>query len=377
LAEKGLPDKQSNEADEGTFAHEVGQHALRHALNLDVIDQLLGREVPDDMKKHVQNYVDGVRSMTEGATFIDYEVKVQLDDVLKVPDEWGTSDVVALVGNELHIHDLKYGKGVPVYAEDNSQLKIYALGALSLVELFGEVETIRLVIHQPRIHGVDEWTISLADLLKWQGQLQFRVEYARNLLTGRIEPKDEDYVPGEKQCRFCKARGGCKKLQDYVMRTVADDFEDLDETKIKSEMASKEGIQFSKALEALPLIQIWVSEAKAAALRYAKSGGVIPGFKMVIGKAGPRKWTNLDEVMEVMKSTRLKKEIMWKMTLQTPTQIEKALKNNPKKWERFEPYITRTEPSPTVVVNSDKRPVYVPVADNDEFENLEGDNDGN
>ena len=116
------------------------------------------------MVEPVLTYVNTVRYMTEGATAIQFEQQIDLSEVLGIPEQFGTGDVIAILENELQIHDLKYGKGVKVFADKNWQLILYALGALEEALLIADIDHVRLVIHQPRLNHSSEAVYTVEEL---------------------------------------------------------------------------------------------------------------------------------------------------------------------------------------------------------------------
>ena len=121
----------------------------------------------------------------------------KLDYSCFVPEGFGTGDLVIVADKMLDVVDLKYGKGVAVSAEDNPQMKLYALGALKLFDSLYDIETVRMSICQPRLESISSGEIDAEELLAWgRDELASRAKLA-------FEGKG-DFYPGE-HCRFCKA----------------------------------------------------------------------------------------------------------------------------------------------------------------------------
>jgi hypothetical protein len=237
--EAGYPDKGSDFADEGTAAHFLASECLEgeHDAALFIGQHILvdggatmwaGPEgthtVDREMAGHVQKYIDKVRENAAGGElFVEQRLPIFGGSGV---DQFGTSDSVIIVGRRIVIIDLKYGKGVQVFAEENEQLMLYALGALDEHGLLQEFDEVVLAIHQPRIDHYDEWVTTPAALREFE---QRAIAGAKDALHIVI-PGALSLIPGEKQCRFCKAKGGCPALRDKVLATVAGDFEVVTES---------------------------------------------------------------------------------------------------------------------------------------------------
>jgi hypothetical protein len=369
--EAQCPDTSSAFADEGTAAHELAAMALEArndtAAYLGRVIKVGEREftVGDEMAANVQTYIDTVRSFAQapGAELL-VEQRVEFSEQIGVPESFGTSDAVILVGDELQVHDLKYGKGVKVDAEENEQLMLYAIGALNEFGMVADFERVRMVIHQPRLGHVSEWACTTLELAAFAGQARQRAEHAINCI--RIELDEaEDLKPGEKQCRFCKAKATCPALAQKVV----DEFTTLPEEEIKTVEADA----LAAGMAQVELIESWCKAVRAEAERRLLAGQDVPGFKLVEGRRGARRWANEKDVETTLKGMRLKHEQMFDYSLISPTTAEKLHKAEvlgPRQWATLQELITQAEGKPSVAPASDKRPALqvTPVAD--EFESL-------
>jgi hypothetical protein len=379
--EATCPDKSSKFADEGTAAHELAAWALESGNDARAY---LGRiidvdgnefEVDEDMAANVQIYLDNVREYAAGHELM-VEQRVEFSDVVGVPESFGTSDAVILTsgGEEIQVHDLKYGRGVKIDAEENEQLMLYALGALNEFGMVGNFKRVRMVIHQPRLQHVSEWDCTVEDLAAFAGRARTAAAKCIEIVDTQIHGP-EDFAPGEKQCRFCKAKATCPALARQVEQTVGADFEDLEVTKARVTLF-KEDAPFIKPsiiashLEAVDLIESWCKAVRAEAERRLLAGEDVPGFKLVEGRRGARKWTNEVEVEAVLKSMRVKHEDMYDYSLISPTTAEKLAKSEvigKRQWPRLQEFITQADGKPSVAPASDKRPALVTTAVADDF----------
>jgi hypothetical protein len=371
--EKGQPDGGSSFANEGTAAHELAQMALTANRDADAfIGQVIEVEgdrftVDDEMAANVQVYLDTVREMI-GDGELMVEQRVAYHGPLGVDEglAFGTSDAVILRDDELIVVDLKYGRGVPVTAEENEQLMLYALGALEEFGLAYTFSRFRLVIVQPRNGGVSEWTIDLADL-------QTFADYAKLQALRALSPmqSDEDLVADEKQCRFCKAKAVCPAIERGISFAVLGDFDDLTVETVQTAVDDVDKL-FSTALgrklAAVPLIEEFCKAIRARAELELQQGRAVEGFKLVEGRRGRRQWSDPEEAEALLKSFRLKTEEMFDLSLISPTTAEKLAKAGtigPRQWPKAKALITQPEGKPSVAPDDDPRPALNPADDFD------------
>jgi hypothetical protein len=357
-AEKDLPDVTSKYAEEGTKAHEIAA-----ALLLGQTAEIEA-EPAEDLLSAVQHYVDTVQA-TVASLDGHLIVEQQVDYSLYAPagmDARGTLDSAVISNDVLVICDYKHGRGVPVFATDNPQLRAYALGVHSLYGLAYDYERVRLEIHQPRIGNHSTEELSVAELERWGH------EVLRPGLEATLDP-DAVRVAGD-HCTFCKARGSCQRLAEFVEETVTAQFDDL-----TVEPAQATGlISIGVALSRLDTIETWIKAVRETALQKLAAGIDIPGWKRVAGRRGARQWTEEKTAEETLKAMRLKVDEMYNFEVKSPTQIEKLLKDaSPRRWAKLQPLIVQKDGSPTLAPASDKRPALPATAA--QFEDLSNTND--
>jgi hypothetical protein len=165
--EEQFKDEESGYAAEGSASHALAEHLIRRHLK-ERTKRPVSNYYSDELLEAVDEYVSFVIGEIEGAKRIctapvfSVEQRVDISDY--VDDCFGTVDMAIVTDTVAHIIDLKLGKGVPVYAEENPQLMIYGLGILGMAELLYDVETVRLTIFQPRLNNSSTWDISPDDL---------------------------------------------------------------------------------------------------------------------------------------------------------------------------------------------------------------------
>lgn len=385
ILEKNIADTSSVHADEGTAAHFLASECLERDRNAaDFLDCFIvvkngnaawdnenaetrtGFCVDLEMSENVQKYLDAVRSQADGNDLL-VEQRVNFSDFIDTENAFGTGDAIIIGQSEIQVHDLKYGRGVKVDAENNEQLKLYALGALSDFGMFGDFTHARLVIHQPRLNHVSESVVSIEDLYDFAHRAKNTVQMIKAIDAGTAIFEAKDMLnPGEKQCHWCKAKATCPALIEHVIETVAGEFDDLStcdlEVEIKQaveDVPQHENQLLAKLYAALPLIESWSKAVAEAVSSKLHSGERVPGYKLVQGRAGNRTWANAEDAEQVLKNMRLKVEEMYDLKLISPTNAEKLQKAGvigPRQWTKVQDLIVRPEGKPTVAHESDKRP---------------------
>lgn len=358
-AESGLPDTSSKYAAEGTAAHELASKCLELDANAEaVIGDTISVDgfdfiVTAEMAHHVNDYCKLVREYAEGGQLL-VERRVDFSEAIGVPNSTGTSDAIIIHPDRITVIDLKYGLGVKVDATENEQLQLYALGALHDYGMMGDFGEIVMVVHQPRLNHVSEWSVPAAKLEEFR-------ENARLAAIEALDNRNPRREPGEKQCRFCKAKATCPALQAEISGTVGgvaspSDFADL---------AVAEEDELSRAMARVELVEQWCKAIRAEVERRLLAGEAVAGFKLVEGRRGNRAWTDEAAVEKLFKSFRFKKEEMYDFKLISPTKAEKLLKANPGRWEKINALTSRGDGKPSVAPVTDRRPALA-VSNSDE-----------
>lgn len=393
ILEKDFPDSSSEHAELGTAAHFLASECLEQGK--DATD-FLNRQIylvngvahwwerPEtinistfytvdlEMTENIQKYLDAVRSQSEGNQLL-VEQRVSFGSRIGSDNAFGTADAIILTADEIQVHDLKYGRGVKVDATGNEQLNLYGLGALEEFGMLGEYKQIRKVIHQPRIGHHSEEVVTIAELEEFEQEVKKGVAHIRALEIGledgdggAIADFEGSFNPGEKQCQWCKAKAVCPALANHLMETMLGEFENLDEVELQTavpeataQIVSYENDRLSKFYAAIPLFENWIKAIDVAVHEKLHAGEVIPGFKLVEGRKGSRKWSDDKEAEELFKSMRLKTEQMYDLKVISPTTAAKLQKENvigPRQWSKVEALITQNDGKPTVAAESDKHP---------------------
>ena len=220
--EATFPSTSSVYADEGTLAHEIAELKLRKYY-VEPMSQRTFNTRMNKLKRHelYQAEMDGYTDV-----YVEYLQKITLalpvqpcvaieervDFSQFVPDGFGTVDGLIIAGTTLYITDLKYGKGVLVSAENNSQMKLYALGALMTYNFLYGIKDVHMAIIQPRLDNISEFHMTSDELLAWGESIK---ETAQKAHAGEGE-----FIPGS-HCKFCKAKATCRARAEQY-KNVAD-----------------------------------------------------------------------------------------------------------------------------------------------------------
>lgn len=465
--ERGMVDRSSEFADEGTAAHFLFEQCLNEGKDakdfqgtrIKVKDGVTefhqngAFSVGLDMIGPMQKALDYVRAVADGATiyteqklsishitgehwhkvtgavcfltdvgnYVDFDTR-EIYTADDVEPATGTTDVWIIKGRVAHSIDLKWGMGVQVFAAENEQQEMYTDAGLQEFDFLGEVEEIHLHILQPRLKHFDEHVMT-------RGELQDRIQRIREAseciaFTPAAELKA---TPGEKQCKFCKAKATCEENRDHLLGTVVEGFVDLDKGFVKVEMPQAEKLlaqafgvkpaaitfheeaeqddenemhvdahftvkkpnirpsleeaeaklvdasdeRLATLMDAADSLEGFVKAVRAETERRLLAGKFTdPRYKLVEGRQGARSWTNEAEAEATLKAMRLKVDQMYDFKLISPTTAEKLLsETNKRKWAKLQPLIGRSDGKPSVAPASDKRPA-LSIAIAEQFEDL-------
>lgn len=349
--EKFFPKDASPMAAEGTAAHALGEYKLRKVLGQKVkrptsdFDNDDMEAYTDDYCSYVMEEFQKVKLSHPGATVL---IEQQLDFSKYVPDGFGTGDCIIIADGLMHIIDFKYGKGVRVAAENNPQMKLYALGALNNYSmLYNHLATIDMTIFQPRIGNVSTWSLETDALLHWaKTELKEKAELA---LNGQGVVKYGPWL----QFSNCNA----------VLRVRYNQYKKLQALQLKSpHLMSNEEIE--EVLANIDDLIKWANQVKAYAQDLTiNHGKQWAGFKVVEGRS-IRKYKDEAKVAQVAEANGFTD--IYLQSLLPITKLEKVM--GKKKFdELLGPYIYRPAGKLTLVPNSDKRPAVDTTNAQDEF----------
>ena len=348
-------DNESSAAAEGTAAHALAEHKLRKALKMRSKKPISPFDC-DEMDEYTDAYVDFVLEQLELAnqTCSDPLVLIEqhLDFSKYVPDGFGTGDCIIISDKTLHIIDLKYGMGIIVNSEQNSQMMLYSLGALEIYDSLYDIDEVSMTVFQPRRENVSTWTIPTDELRDWaENELKPKAELA---FKGEGE-----YCPGD-WCTFCRAAVKCRARAEEKLKLAQSEF------RLPPLLSDGE---IEDVLGKLNDITKWANDLLAYATDAAVNHGKEwSGYKIVAGRS-VRKFKDEDTVADVAKANGYKD--IYRQSLITLTEFEKLM-GKAKFNEVLGDLVYKPPGKPTLVPVTDKRPALnVSSATNDFNEIME------
>ena len=349
VAAEAYEDQTSEFAAEGTLAHEVAEFIAGNHFEVephdrwvqDVRNYLNNQDITKEMVEHATTYHEYIMEQIKGPAH-SMLTEQRVDFSAWVPDGFGTCDCILIEGDTLTIIDYKYGKGVAVSAENNPQMRLYALGALNDFGLAYDVTTVCTHIYQPRIGNISTETLTVEDLLTW-GEKEVK-PIAQKAAKGK-----GTYKAGA-HCTFCPHAGRCRALNKACKEYV--------ETHgLRVGIPILAPHEVAEVLEMEPLISLWLKRVKAQAMTSMLDGQDVPGFKVVEGKLGNRKWTDELQVAKVLETEGYSAEDYTETKLLSPAGIDKLV-GKKKAAELLVGLTEREAGKPTIAPATDKRPVY-------------------
>ena len=343
-------------AKEGTAAHALSEHKLKKALRIRS-KRPTSEYDSDEMEECTDAYVDFIMEQVELArkscTDPIVLIEQRLDFSCYVPDGFGTGDCVIISDDRLHIVDFKYGMGVLVDAEDNPQMKLYALGALEIYDSLYDIKEISMTIFQPRRENVSTWTVPVEELKAW-------AEEELKPKAAKAYQGEGEYMPGP-WCTFCRASTRCRARADENLKLAQMEF------KMPPLLTDSE---IEEVLTILPDLTKWANEITAYATDAAVNHGKEwHGFKVVEGRS-VRKYKDENAVAEKAVISGYKD--IYRKSLIPMTEMQKLM-GKTKFEEILGNLIYKPPGKPTLVPNSDKRPaINVADAKNEFNEIMEG-----
>lgn len=350
--EQNYENRTSEYAAEGTLAHELGELGLKHNLgeistrkyNSEVkkieANELFTKDMPDYVEMYVDTCMEKVSEAKAKTPDALFKIEQRLDFSEWVPEGFGTGDFVIIADGTMEICDLKYGKGVPVSAVSNKQMRLYALGAIAEFSFLYDIEKVKMTIVQPRLDSISTDELLVEDLLKWAE------EFVKP--TAELAFKGEGEFCAGEHCGFCRAKSVCKaradknlELAKYEFRTTTTlSEEDIADILGKAEELAK-----------------WAKDVQEYALEQAVAGVEYKGWKIVEGRSN-RKYTDADKVAEILLANEYTEDSIYKpKELQGLTNMEKVV-GKKKLTELVGDYIEKPPGKPVLVGESDKRPVF-------------------
>ena len=341
-------DKTSEYAIQGTSAHALAEYKLKKSLgqptedpteNLTYFDKEMD-DCTDSYQQYVIEKLTEIKHICKDPVVL---VEQKLDFSKYVPDSFGTADCVIVADDTLTVIDLKYGVGILVDAEQNTQMMLYALGALLMFDGIYDIETVTMTIFQPRRDNVSTFSMRKSELIDW----------AENVLKPKAELayKGEGEFKAGNHCQFCKVKATCRKRAEYNLELARYDFEmpdSLEDDEIE--------IILSKADEFIS----WLGDVKEYALNQALQGKQWKDYKLVEGRSN-RKYKNESAAAKIVEDAGFDPYEHKVLGITAMTKMLGKTKFN----ELLGDFIEKPQGKPTLVPMSDKRPTMKNTAKED------------
>lgn len=328
LLKSDRPQESSEHANRGTAIHAAAEDVLTEGKMNEARTYEGYTLTDDDVALTMQPYVDFVLAIDADIILIEAKVKV-------TNDCYGTADYVSFNTKTgvLDVCDLKAGQGVFVYAKNNTQLRIYALGAIKLLEEKGyTVQKVRTHIIQPGIDNFGFEEVSLEELMSLESQIVETI--------AQVKQGFGVYSPGEEECRWCDHKINCPKLIEMAQASALDDF--------------SEEVSLSDKLKMVAPLKQFIKAIEAESLEVLQHGKALPGFKLVNSR-GTRKIKDEKDLLSKLMDAGIDTKIAYgpKKFLTAP-QLEKVIKKGKFAFD-LDSHIFKTEGSEKVVPNDDEK----------------------
>lgn len=395
--QENFPNESSVYAEEGTFAHSVCEYKVKKYLHERVQRPQSEEFYTEELEQSTDAYYEFVVGVIEGMKRNGCEPLVLVEERVDyshiAPSGFGTADML-IIGHDaegrgiLHICDYKNGKGVFVDAHHNSQMMLYAIGALHAYGYIYPIEIVRMTIIQPRLDNISTYECSREELEAWGESIK---PTAKMAYEGKGEQKAGDW------CRFCRAKPVCRACKEEALSLCREEFLDLDAGAFAEDpRASPDDMEESdttapytpdmsaptfkqpglvsldeltEILPTLNRISSWIESVFAFISSEAINHGVpIRGYKVVEGRS-KRVFTDTKAVVET--ATQNGYTDLYKQQLISLTEFEKMM-GKKKFAELLGEFVAKPPGKLALVPESDPRPpVDLSNGVNEEFEVLD------
>lgn len=364
--EEQFPEKTSEYAEEGRLAHAICELKVIKKFTTQLTPRTYTTRLnklkkdplyTDEMDKTSDLYVEHLteKAMTYNSTpYVAVEVQVDFADY--VPEGFGTCDCIMIGGDTLNITDYKHGKGVPVSAEGNAQMRLYALGALKrYASIYGNtIKNVCMTIDQPRIQDEPSTeTITVEELRAWGESIK---PAAAKAYMGLGE-----FCPGE-HCRFCRGKAQCKARA--AINTALEEFKDCVPQNGEKPPFFGQGVLTDEEIGDLLIrgkeLVAWYKDLEEYALNALLNGGTIPGWKAVAGRSN-RTFTDTDAAIAAVIAAGYDEALVYERKPKTLTELEKLM-GKAEFTAKLGAYVVKPLGKPTLAPMTDKREPYSPAA---------------
>lgn len=338
--EEKIPNETSPYAEEGTFFHELCEYKIRHNYFHEEIERPKSDEWDTPEAENVSSVyyyfaVSTIEELKNSGCDPLVLIEEKLDFSHVVPHGFGIGDLIIVGNNLIHVIDFKGGGGVFVSAYENSQMMLYALGALAAYGNVLNIQTVKMSIVQPRLDNISTYEISREDLEAWGEKIK---PVALLAYDGKGNMKTGEW------CRFCRARKNCEACKAEALSLVREEFTEVDENFKDPSLVSVE--ELAKILPSLKRIRLWIADVEEYLTSEAVNNGLeVPGYKLTEGKSH-RIFTDIEAVCKTALENGY--ENIYKQEPLTLTEFEKLM--GKKKFnELLGGYVEMSKGKPTLV----------------------------
>lgn len=345
--EEKVEERASDFAQEGSCAHALCEEKLWNLLGdennaaLAKAEQMANdyeRWYCNEMETCTDEYVSIVWNKYQEALKTTSDAKLFIERRLSfenyIPKSFGTADAIIIADGTMEVIDFKYGKGVEVSAHENSQMMIYALGAIDEFEIEYAIDNVRMTIVQPRLSNTSEYELSVDSLKNW-ADVKLKPA-AKKAWSGKGKQCAGEW------CRFCKVKATCAKLASQALAAYT-------QNENKEQISDDD---FPKILALIPAIKAWASAVEDYATAKAIDGHKYKGYKLVEGRS-LRKVTDPTELASRLAGAT-EADLYKPRELKPIGELEKLVGKR-QFAELAQGLIIKPQGKPTLVVESDKR----------------------
>jgi len=343
-----LPDRTSEAAEEGRLAHAMGELYLRKRYTMAIGPKKFSSELKKikalplykpEMDRHIETYVDLIEQLTNGYPTLPYvAIEQEVDFSDYAPEGFGTADCIIIGSNgDMHIVDFKFGANPQnrVESEENPQMMLYALGAVSRYSMLYGIQRINMTICQPRLDNIATFSMEVEALRQWGESIKATAQLAWH---GEGEFQEGPW------CVFCKAKGQCSARA--AAHTALEDF-GFQSPHLMTPAEIGDALTRGNRLAA------WLKDVDDYALTTCLDGQDIPGWKAVAGRSN-RAFRDLDEAFAAARTAGVEEALLYERRPITLTALEKVM--GPKPFEEaIGAYVIKPPGKPTLAPQSDKR----------------------
>ena len=350
-------------AEEGTAAHELGEYCLTNEVQAsDCIGKVFNEfEVDQEMANQTQKYIDYVDGQCTWDSTLGIEMRVHMMHIEETM--FGTADAVIFSPDSIEVIDLKYGRGIVVEADNNSQLMLYAIGVLAYLYSVKDItyspdQQVQLTIVQPRAPHKDgpirTYTVTVSQLKDFQRLVKRAVELSKEEMP--------PFGPSENGCRWCRAAPVCTEYAKYNLEQLQLDFADFATPKREFgqkliDIKSMDDTQVGNILTHTKAITTWLKTLADYAVAELTRGKPVPGFKLVYGRS-IRKWSDSDKAYNILVQYGVEENRLHTTKFLTAPQMEKELR--PEEWDMISDLVIKPQGKITLAPNSDGRQAVDP-----------------